>query len=92
MGNLSRIKPISYFKANAADILRDLEAVREPIIITQNGEAKAVVQDIYSYEETQQTLAMLKLIAIGRREIDEGKTRPAGKVIGKIRADLLKQR
>lgn len=92
MGNLSRIKPISYFKANAADILRDLEAVREPIIITQNGEAKAVVQDIYSYEETQQTLAMLKLIAIGRREIDEGKTRPARKVIGKIRADLLKQR
>jgi prevent-host-death family protein len=89
---LERIKPISYFKANAAEILRDLEEVREPMIITQNGEATAVVQDIASYEATQETLAMLKLIAVGRREIDEGKVRPAQDVLDELEADLLKRR
>jgi prevent-host-death family protein len=89
---LERIKPISYFKANAAEILRDLEEVREPMIITQNGEATAVVQDIASYEATQETLAMLKLIAVGRREIDEGKVRPAHDVLDELEADLLKRR
>ena len=68
----ARIKPISYLKANAAEVLRDLAAVREPMIITQNGEAKAVIQDIHSYEETQETLALLKIIALGERASKPG--------------------
>lgn len=72
MGNLSRIKPISFFKANAAEIIRDLAEVREPMIITQNGEATAVIQDVASYEATQETLAMLKILALGNSEIEAG--------------------
>ena len=74
MTKLSRIKPISYFKSHAADILRELEEVREPMIITQNGAAAAVVQDIASYEQTQETLALLRILALGEAEIDVGKT------------------
>lgn len=62
------------------------------MIITQNGEAKAVVQDVYSYEKTQETLAMLKLIAMARRDIDEGQTRPAHEVLKEIRSELIKRR
>lgn len=80
----TQVKPISYLKANAAEILRDLSDRREPMVITQNGEAKAVIQDIASYEETQETLALLKLLAIGDREIAEGKTRPIAEVFDEL--------
>jgi prevent-host-death family protein len=73
---LDRIKPISYFKANAAEIIRDLAEVREPMVITQNGEATAVVQDIASYEAIQETLALLKLLAMGNADIEAGRTVP----------------
>lgn len=71
---LERIKPISYFKANAAEIIRDLAEVREPMVITQNGEATAVIQDIHSYQATQETLALLQLLAMGERDIEAGRT------------------
>jgi len=77
---LERIKPISYFKANAAEIIRDLAEVREPMIITQNGEATAVIQDISSYEATQETLALLKLLAMGNADIEAGRTIPIADV------------
>lgn len=89
---LERIKPISYFKANAAEIIRDLADVREPMIITQNGEATAVIQDIHSYQATQETLALLKLLAIGREEIGAGKTRPVLEALDAIKSDLLSRR
>jgi len=81
----SRIKPISYLKAHAAEIVRNLREQREPLIITQNGEAKAVVQDIESYERTQETMALLKILALGNRQIEEGKIRPAADVIRRLR-------
>jgi prevent-host-death family protein len=81
----SQIKPISYLKANAAEIVRNLGKNREPLVITQNGEAKVVVQDIESYEKNQETLALLKILALGSRQIEEGKVQPAADVIRKIR-------
>jgi prevent-host-death family protein len=81
----TRIKPISYLKAHAADVVRDLAERREPLIITQNGEAKMVVQDVASYEQTQETLALLKILALGMRQIDEGRVRPAADVIDGLR-------
>jgi prevent-host-death family protein len=69
-----RIKPISYLKANAAEVIQQLTEQREPLVITQNGEAKAVIQDVASFEQTQETLALLKILALGNRQIDEGKT------------------
>ncbi|HVL57439.1 MAG TPA: type II toxin-antitoxin system Phd/YefM family antitoxin [Burkholderiaceae bacterium] len=82
----SQIKPISYLKANAAEVLQQLAEKREPLVITQNGEAKAVLQDVASYEETQETLALLKILALGSQQIEEGKVAPAGKVIERLRA------
>jgi prevent-host-death family protein len=69
----TQIKPISYLKANAAEVVRHLAEQRKPMVITQNGEAKAVIQDVASYEETQETLALLKILALGNRQIEEGR-------------------
>ncbi|MCW5570583.1 MAG: type II toxin-antitoxin system Phd/YefM family antitoxin [Steroidobacteraceae bacterium] len=82
----TRIKPISYLKANAAEVLEHIAEVREPLIITQNGEAKAVLQDVASWEQTQETLALLKILALGRKQEAEGKLVPLDEVITRIRA------
>jgi prevent-host-death family protein len=81
----SQIKPISYFKANAAEIVRNLAAQRQPMVITQNGEATAVIQDIASYEETQETMALLKILALGNRQIEAGEVASAAAAIGRLR-------
>lgn len=82
----SQVKPISYLKANAAEVLARLTEGREPLVITQNGEAKAVIQDVASYEETQETLALLKILALGNAEIEDGKVKPVGEVVARLRA------
>ena len=81
----SRIKPISYLKAHAAEIVRNMGEQREVLVITQNGEAKVVIQDIESYEQTQETMALLKILALGNRQIEEGKVEPATEVINRLR-------
>jgi prevent-host-death family protein len=81
----TQVKPISYLKANAAEILTRLAEGREPLVITQNGEAKAVIQDVASYEETQETLALLKILALGNAEIEAGKVKPVGDVVARLR-------
>lgn len=81
----SRVKSISHLKAKAADVLRDLAERREPLIITQHGEAKAVIQDVASYEETQETLALLKVLALGHREVEGGQVRPLKEAVERIR-------
>ena len=81
----NQIKPISYLKAHAAEIVRKLVEHREPLVITQNGEAKVVIQDIASYEQTQETMALLKILALGLRQIEEGKILPAEDVIRQLR-------
>lgn len=81
----SQIKPISYLKAHAAEIVRNLSGQAEPLIITQNGEAKIVIQDIKSYEQNQETMALLKMLALGTRQIEEGKVSPVADVIQRLR-------
>ena len=81
----TQIKPISYLKANAAGIIRQLAQERKPLVITQNGEAKAVLQDVASYEETQETMALLKILALGNRQIEEGRVIAAGDAIQRLR-------
>ncbi len=80
-----RIRPISYLKAHAADIVRDLRRRREPFIITQNGEARLVVQDVESYEQTQETLALLKILALGNRQIEQGLVHPVREALREVR-------
>jgi prevent-host-death family protein len=81
----SQIKPISYLKAHAAEVIRTLGEKREPLVITQNGEAKVVIQDIESYEQTQETIALLKILALGERQVEEGKIEPAANVMRRLR-------
>ncbi|UCZ56514.1 type II toxin-antitoxin system Phd/YefM family antitoxin [Desulfurispirillum indicum] len=81
----SQIKPISYLKAHTAEIVRNLSLHAEPLIVTQNGEAKIVIQDIASYEQTQETLALLKVLALGARQIEEGKVQAASEVVAQLR-------
>ena len=81
----SQIKPISYLKSHAAEVARTIGELKQPLIITQNGEAKLVVQDIESFEETQDTMALLKILALGSRQIEQGKTHTATDVIRRLR-------
>lgn len=84
----TQVKPISYLKANAADVVRQLTEEREPMVITQNGEARLVIQDVASYEQTQETLALLKILALGNAEIEAGAFSPAGEAIRRVRAGM----
>lgn len=81
----TQIKPISYLKAHAAEIVRNMGERQEHLVITQNGEAKVVLQDIHSFEQAQETMALLKILALGSRQIEEGKFEPAADAIKRLR-------
>ena len=80
-----RVKPISYLKANSAEIIRELGEGAAPLVITQNGEAKAVLQDLASFESTQELLALLKLLALGRDDVEAGRTTQLAGLAERIR-------
>ena len=82
----TQIKPISYDKANAAEILIELAETGKPMIITQDGEAKPILQDLTTYEETQEMLAMLKILAMGNQDIKAGRTVPALEFMKNLKA------
>ena len=82
----SQVKSISYLKTNAAEVLTNLAEQREPMVITQNGEAKAVLQDVASFEETQETLALLKILALGNQDVAAGKLKAVTDVVARLRA------
>lgn len=82
----SHVKPISYLKANAAEVLLQIAEQREPLVITQNGEVKAVLQDVASFEETQETLALLKILALGNQDVAVGKLNAVANVAARLRA------
>ncbi|MGH8209917.1 MAG: type II toxin-antitoxin system Phd/YefM family antitoxin [Steroidobacteraceae bacterium] len=84
-----QIKPISYLKANAAEVLQELTEQRRPLVITQNGEAKAVIQDVASYEETQETLALLKILALGNQQVAQGRIKLAADVVKRLRGQSM---
>ena len=81
----SQVKPISYLKANAAEVLAQLSEQRQPLVITQNGAAKAVLQDVASFEDTQETLALLKILALGNQELEAGQLKPVADVVARLR-------
>ena len=69
----TQIKPISYLKSHTAEIVKNLGETRKPLLITQNGEAKLAVIDIKSFEEREETLSLLKILALGNSEIEQQK-------------------
>ncbi len=80
----TQIKPISYLKSHAAQVVRDVAESQEPMLITQNGEAALVVMDVRSYEQREETLALLKLLAMGERAIEQGHFRDADEVMAEL--------
>jgi len=75
------LKSISYFKNNMAEVFRNLNKNQGTMIITQKGEAKAALMDIKAYEDLQESLAMLEMIAQGKKSLTEGRYRPAEEVL-----------
>lgn len=79
------VKPISYLKSHTAEVLRDVSEGQRTIVITQHGEARAVLQDIASYEQTQESLALLKMLAQSSKSIQEGRSKPLKKAFADVR-------
>lgn len=76
MNSKEDIRPISYIKANAAEILAQVNETHRPVYVTQNGEAKAVLVDAESYEKMRKALGLLKLLAQGEQDIASGQVLP----------------
>lgn len=83
----TRVKPISYLKDHATDIVKEISESREALLITQDREAKLVVMDVRSHEEREKTIALLKLLALGHREIEQGRFRDADEVFADLAGD-----
>jgi prevent-host-death family protein len=79
------IKPISYIKTNAAEVMNYVNEQKNPVVITQNGEAKAVLIDIETYQETQDAFALINIIKIAEKDIKDGKVRNANDVFDDMR-------
>ena len=87
----SDIKPITYLKANAAALLDQINNTHRPVVITQNGEPKAVLQDPQSYEDMRNALGLLKLISQGEEDIKRGKTRTQAEVFKNLASRLQRR-
>ncbi len=87
--NISKdIKPVTYLKSRAADLLKQINETHRPVIITQNGEPKAVLQDPESYQNMRNAIGILKLISQGEEDIKNGKSRPQEDVFAEIEGAL----
>jgi prevent-host-death family protein len=82
------IKPISYIKTNAAEMMKYVNERKNPIIITQNGEAKAVLIDIETYQDTQDAFALMNIIKIAENDIENGRVRKAEDVFKDLRKKI----
>ena len=79
------VKPISYLKSHAAEALRGVPESAEVMVITQHGEAKAVLQDIASYEQTRDSLALLKILAQSTKNLKQGRSKPLKAAFADVR-------
>jgi prevent-host-death family protein len=86
------IKPVSYLKSKSADLLKQINETHRPVIITQNGEPKAVLQDTESYENMRNAIGILKLISQGEEDIKKGKIKTQEEVFEKLETQLKKKK
>lgn len=85
------VKPISYFKSHASEVVREVLETHQPVVITLNGEAKAIVQDLREYEKMQDSLALLKILALGQKDLEEGRTKPFRTAFADIRTRIREE-
>lgn len=87
--NISKdIKPVTYLKTRAGDLLKEINETHRPIIITQNGVPKAVIQDPGSYESMRNALGILKLISLGEEQIKKNKSKTQEEVFKNLEKKL----
>ena len=86
------IKPISYLKAHASELIREIADEHKTLVITQNGQAKAVMQDLESYEQMQESLALLKMIAQSRQSINRGQAQTVRQSFKQLRSRIRESR
>jgi len=84
------IKPISYIKTNAAKMMKYVNERKSPIIITQNGEAKAVLMDIETYQETEDAFALMNILKLAEKDIENGRVRKSDDVFNDLKEKILK--
>lgn len=82
------VKPISHFKSHASEVIREVMETNNPVVITLNGEAKAIIQSIHDYEQDRETLALLKILSMSRKSIEDGKYLPARQAFAAIRQQI----
>jgi prevent-host-death family protein len=88
MNIIDDIKPVTYLKSRAADLLNQINETHRPVIITQNGEPRAVLQDPESYENMRNAIGMLKLISQGETDIRYGRAKPQESMFNEIEGEL----
>ena len=86
------VMPISEVKANASKLIGEIAQHRRPVIITLNGRAKAIVQDLETYEQTQESLAMLKIVAQGREAVRKDRFKPVQRAFDEVRSQIRLRR
>jgi prevent-host-death family protein len=86
------VMSISEVKTNAAKLIAQMQATHQPVVITQNGRATAIVQDLQTYEQTQDSLALLKIIAQGRADVAGGRVKPLRQAFADARKQAAAQR
>ena len=91
MNILTDIKPVSFLKSHIADILKQINNTHRPVVITQNGEPKAVLQDPESYDNMRKAIGLLKLISQGEEDIKQGNTKTQDRVFKNIEKMLAKK-
>lgn len=85
--NFLNIQPISYLKTNTSDVVKQVLETHDPVAITVNGRVQAIAQDPVSYQKTQDQLAMLRILALGRKQIEEGKVIDHDEVVALLEAE-----
>ena len=88
MNIIDDIKPVTYLKSRAADLLNQINETHRPVIITQNGEPRAVLQDPESYENMRNAIGILKLISQGETDLRSGRTKPQESMFDEIESEL----
>ncbi len=84
------IKPISYLKAHASEVIRDVAENKKTMVITHNGEAKVILQDVKVYEQTQEALALLKILALSGKSMKQKNYKPLDKTFKNVRKKIEK--
>jgi prevent-host-death family protein len=82
------IRPVTYLKSKAADMLQQINETHRPVIITQNGEPRAVLQDPESYERMKSAIGLMKLLAQGEEDIRKGRTTGQEEMFGRLENKL----